>query len=51
MANTYGLDNIGRVQTGIMQGYNPGNMMGVGMLESIDKRMNKILDDFKIEIS
>ena len=43
MAENYGLDNIGRVQTGIMQGYNPVNMMGVGMIESIDKRMNKIL--------
>ena len=43
MANTYGLDNIGRIQSGIMQGYNPVNLMGTGMIESIDKRMNKIL--------
>jgi hypothetical protein len=43
MANTYGLDNIGRIQSGIMQGYSPVNMMGTGMIESVDKRMNKIL--------
>ena len=43
MANTYGLDNIGRIQSGIMQGYTPVNLMGVGMIESVDKRMNKIL--------
>ena len=43
MANTYGLDNIGRIQSGIMKGYNPVNLMGVGMIESVDKRINKIL--------
>ena len=43
MAENYGLDNIGRIQSGIMKGYNPVNLMGVGMIESIDKRMNKIL--------
>ena len=43
MAQNYGLDNIGRVQTGIMKGYNPVNLMGTGMIESIDKRRNKIL--------
>ena len=43
MAQNYGLDNIGRIQSGIMQGYNPVNLMGTGMIESIDKRMNKIL--------
>ena len=43
MAENYGLDSIGRVNTGIMQGYNPVNLMGTGMIESIDKRMNKIL--------
>ena len=43
MAQNYGLDNIGRVQSGIMQGYNPVNLAGVGMIESIDKRMAKII--------
>ncbi len=43
MAQNYGLDNIGRVQSGIMAGYNPVNLMGTGMIESIDKRMAKII--------
>ena len=43
MAQNYGLDNIGRVQTGIMAGYNPVNLAQTGMIESIDKRMGKIL--------
>ena len=42
MAENYGLDNIGRIQTGIMAGYNPVNLMGTGMVESIDKRINRI---------
>ena len=43
MAENYGLDNIGRIQTGIMAGYNPVNLMGTGMIESIDKRMANII--------
>ncbi len=43
MAQNYGLDNIGRVQSGIMAGYNPVNLMGTGMIESIDKRMANII--------
>jgi hypothetical protein len=42
MAENYGLDNIGRIQTGIMKGYSPVNLMGTGMIESIDKRINRI---------
>tara|TARA_R100001082_G_C4307542_1_gene135267 strand:- start:26 stop:724 length:699 start_codon:yes stop_codon:yes gene_type:complete len=42
MAENYGLDDIGRVQTGIMKGYNPVNLMGTGMIESIDKRLDNI---------
>ena len=42
MAENYGLDNIGRVKSGIMQGYSPVNMMGTGMIESIDKRLDRI---------
>ena len=42
MAANYGLTNTGQVASGIMQGYNPVNFMGTGMIESIDKRINRI---------
>ena len=42
MAANYGLTDTGQVTSGIMAGYNPVNLMGTGMIESIDKRLNKI---------
>lgn len=39
----FGLDDIGRVQSGIMQGYNPVSMFGgPGLSKSIDKRIATI---------
>ena len=39
-----GLDNIGRIQSGIMQGYNPVSMFGPqGLTSAIDKRLATIL--------
>jgi len=39
-----GLDSIGRVQSGIMQGYNPVSMFGPqGLTSAIDKRLATIL--------
>jgi len=39
----FGLDDIGRVQSGIMQGYNPVSMFGgVGLNQAIDKRIDRI---------
>ena len=39
----FGLDDIGRVQSGIMAGYNPVSMFGgPGLSKSIDKRIKKI---------
>jgi len=42
--NEFGLDDIGRVQSGIMQGYNPVSMFGPqGLTSAIDKRLATIL--------
>jgi|ETNvirenome_2_30_1030614.scaffolds.fasta_scaffold10714_2 hypothetical protein len=39
----FGLDDIGRVQSGIMQGYNPVSLFGgVGLNQAIDKRIARI---------
>ena len=39
-----GLDSIGRIQGGIMQGYNPVSMFGPqGLTSAIDKRLSTIL--------
>jgi len=39
----FGLDDIGRVQSGIMQGYNPVSMFGgPGLSKPIDKRIKRI---------
>jgi hypothetical protein len=39
----FGLDDIGRVQSGIMAGYNPVSMFGgPGLSKSIDKRISRI---------
>ena len=44
----FGLDNIGRVQSGIMAGYNPVSMFGsAGLGKSIDKRMATIRNTLK----
>ena len=41
--NEFGLDDIGRVQSGIMKGYNPVSLFGgVGLNQAIDKRIAKI---------
>jgi len=40
-----GLDNIGRIQSGIMQGYNPVSMFGSqGLTSAINKRLATILE-------
>jgi len=42
--NETGLDNIGRIQSGIMKGYNPVSMFGPqGLTSAIDKRLATIL--------
>jgi len=40
----FGLDNIGRIQSGIMQGYSPvyGISGGAGLTKAIDRRINTI---------
>ena len=44
----FGLDDIGRVQSGIMQGYNPVSMFGgPGLSKSIDKRISRIQKTLK----
>ena len=40
--NEFGLDNIGRVQSGIMKGYNPVSLTGFGLTGAIDKRIARI---------
>jgi hypothetical protein len=41
--NEFGLDDIGRVQSGVMKGYSPVSMFGnVGLNQAIDKRIEKI---------
>tara|TARA_R100001163_G_C5050988_1_gene187784 strand:- start:714 stop:1415 length:702 start_codon:yes stop_codon:yes gene_type:complete len=42
MAANYGLTDTGQIASGIMAGYNPVNLMGTGMVESIDKRLANI---------
>jgi len=44
----FGLDDIGRVQSGIMAGYNPVSMFGsAGLGEAIDKRIARIQKTLK----
>jgi len=44
----FGLDDIGRVQSGIMAGYNPVSMFGgPGLSKSIDKRISRIQKTLK----
>ena len=44
----FGLDDIGRVQSGIMKGYNPVSMFGgPGLSKSIDKRISTIQKTLK----
>jgi len=44
----FGLDDIGRIQSGIMQGYNPVSMFGgPGLSKSIDKRISRIQKTLK----
>ena len=44
----FGLDDIGRVQSGIMKGYNPVSMFGgPGLSKSIDKRISRIQKTLK----
>jgi len=41
--NEFGLDDIGRVQSGVMKGYSPVSLFGgVGLNQAIDKRIAKI---------
>ena len=44
----FGLDDIGRVQSGIMKGYNPVSLFGsVGLNQAIDKRIARIQKTLK----